>query len=139
MPSPARGAAAGAAAALAWMGAEPLLGRAFGSPYADSKLAGALVTRGRFEPVARLGAHTAAGASFGCVWAAFGGRGAANGTLAAELENALLWPAMAIVDHVHPYVRDGTWPPLLRNRRAFGVAAVGHGFFGAVLGALAGD
>jgi hypothetical protein len=59
--------------------------------------------------------------------------------MAAELENVLLWPAMAVVDHVHPYVRDGTWPRLLHNGRAFGAAAVGHGFFGAVLGALAGD
>ena len=130
---------AGAAAALVWVAIEPLAGRAFCTPYADSKLAGALITRGRFEPVAGLGAHTAAGALFGFVWAGLGGRGAANGVLAAELENVLLWPAMAVVDRVHPYVRDGIWPPLLRNRRAFGAAAVGHGFFGAVLGALAGD
>jgi hypothetical protein len=139
MPSRARGAVAGAAAALAWIAVEPVLARVFGTPYADSKLAGALITRGRFEPVARIGAHGGAGALFGCAWAALGGRGAANGLLSAELENALLWPAMAIVDRVHPYVRDGTWPPLLRNRRAFCAAAAGHGFFGAVLGALAGD
>jgi hypothetical protein len=139
MPSPAKGAVSGAAAALAWVAVEPLFGRALGTPYGDSKLAGALITRGRFEPVARLGAHTAAGALFGWVWAGLGGRGAASGVLAAELENALLWPAMAVVDRVHPLVRDGTWPSLLRNPRAFGAAAVGHGFFGAVLGALAGD
>jgi len=139
MPSPARGAVAGAAAALAWVAVEPLVGRVFDTPYTDSKLAGALITRGRLEPVARLGAHTAAGALFGFVWAGLGGRSAANGAIAAELENVLLWPAMAIVDRVHPCVRDGTWPPLLRNRRAFGAAAVGHAFFGAVLGALAGD
>ncbi len=139
MPSRGRGAVAGAAAALAWVAIEPLTGRAFSTPDADSKLAGALITSGRLEPVAGLGAHTAAGALFGFVWAGLGGRGAANGVLAAELENVLLWPAMAVVDRIHPYVRDGTWPPLLRNPRAFGAAAVGHGFFGAVLGALAGD
>jgi hypothetical protein len=130
---------AGAAAALAWVAVEPVFGRAFGTPYADSKLAGALITRGRLAPVAGLAAHTAAGALFGFAWAGLGGRGAANGILVAEIENALLWPAMAVVDRVHPYVRDGTWPPLLRNRRAFGAAAAGHGFFGAALGALAGD
>src|SRR4051794_4832900 len=139
MPSPRRGAGAGAAAALAWVAVEPLIGRALGTPYADSRLAGALITRGRLEPVGRLCAHTGAGALFGFLWARAGGRGAASGVLASEVENALLWPAMAIIDRVHPYGRDRTWPPLLRNRRAFAAAAVGHGFFGAVLGALAGD
>jgi hypothetical protein len=139
MPSPSRGAAAGAVSAAAWIAVEPLFGRVFETPYADSRLAGALITRGRLEPVARVVAHVTAGAAFGAAWAALGGRGALRGVAAAQIENTALWPAMALVDRVHPYVRDGTWPPLLRNPRAFAAAAAGHAFFGAALGVLAGD
>src|SRR3954447_22348906 len=115
MPTPARGAAAGAVAAVAWIGVEPLMQRAFGTPYSDSQLVGALITRGRLEPVARVGAHAAAGAFFGAVWAAGGGRGVRSGVAAAQLENAALWPAIALVDRFHPKVRGGTRPPLAPN------------------------
>jgi hypothetical protein len=72
-------------------------------------------------------------------WSQSGGRGVVQGVVAAEVENAALWPAMAVFDRIHPNVRDGSWPPLLWNRRAFAAAATGHAFFGAVLGLLAGD
>ena len=51
-------------------------------------------------------------------------------------ETIALWPAMAVVDRHHPDRRDGTWPPLLTNGRAFALTAAGHLVFGAVLGAL---
>ena len=41
------------------------------------------------------------------------------GSLAAQLEGAALWPAMAAVDRFHPDRRSGAWPPLLRNGRVF--------------------
>jgi hypothetical protein len=43
---------------------------------------------------------------------------------------------MAVVDRLHPDRRDGTWPPLLTNRRIAAQEVAGHAVFGAVLGAL---
>jgi hypothetical protein len=134
-----RAAVAGAASATLWIGVEPLLKRVFGTPYSDSQFASAFVTRGRLQPLVSLAIHSSVGALFGGAWSRVGGRGPLSGMVAAELENAALWPSMLLFDRIHPNVRDGTWPPLLRNRRAFAAAAVGHAFFGATLGLLAGD
>ena len=139
MTRTARAAAAGAVSAALWTGVEPLLKRTFRTPYSDSQLASALVTRGRLQPVVGLAIHSTIGALFGAAWSRAGGRGPVAGVVAAELENTLLWPSMAIVDRMHPNVRDGTWPPLLRNRRAFAASALGHAFFGATMGLLASD
>jgi hypothetical protein len=65
-----------------------------------------------------------------------GVRGWKAGIAAAELENVLAWPAMAVVDRLHPDRRAGRWPPLLRNRRVFVQEAAVHAVFGAVLGLL---
>ena len=65
-----------------------------------------------------------------------GGRGARQGILVALVENTSLWPAMLVLDRVHPARRDGTWPPLFANPRVFGQATAGHALFGAVVGAL---
>jgi len=131
-----RGALAGAVAALVWKQCDPLLKRAFGTPYADAELAGAFFPRGRLGSAAGLAAHVAAGAGFGHLFERCGGRGGRQGVVAALVENTVLWPAMLVVDRVHPARRDGTWPPLFANPRVFGQATVGHAIFGAVLGAL---
>jgi hypothetical protein len=130
-----RGAAAGALAAAAWRGCDPLLKRAFGTPYSDAELLGPFVTRGPLEPLADLVAHCAAGAAFGHLFERLGGRGVRQGVAAALAENTLLWPGITLFDRIHPRRRDGTWPPLARNPRVFAQSTVGHALFGALLGA----
>jgi len=131
-----RGAAAGATAAVAWAAADPLLKRLAGTPYSDVRLLGRLITRGRGWPVAGLALHAVNGAVFGATFERLGFRGVKAGVVAAEVENTLLWPTMAIADRIHPDRRDGTWPPLVSSPRVAGQEIVGHAIFGAVLGAL---
>ena len=80
--------------------------------------------------------HLANGALFGTQFERRGWRGWKRGLAIAELENALLWPGMAIVDRLHPDRRSGAWPPLVRNGRVFAYEATLHALFGVVLGAL---
>jgi hypothetical protein len=131
-----RGAIAGAVAAAAWAGADPLLQRLAGTPYSDVRLLGRLVTRGRAWPVAGLAVHVANGAVFGAAFERLGLRGVKAGVAVAQAENAVLWPTMAIADKIHPDRRDGTWPPLMRNPRVVLQEVVGHAIFGVVLGVL---
>ena len=131
-----RGAVAGAIAAALWAAAEPALGRAFGTPFSDVRLLGRMATRGRVWPVAGVALHIANGAAFGWAFERVGGHGVRRGVIVAEVENLALWPAMAIVDRVHPDRRDGTWPPLLTDVRTFAFEATTHALFGATLGAL---
>ena len=56
--------------------------------------------------------------------------------IAAELENLVLWPAMAIVDRVHADRRGGRWPRLVTDPRTFGLEVTTHALFGATLGVL---
>jgi len=130
-----RGALAGAVAAGLWNAYDPLLKRVFRSPYADSEVLGALITTGDKEWLANLVTHMGGGATFGFLFERLGGRGVKEGIAAALVENTVLWPAMAVVDRVHPKVRDGEWPRLLVNSRAFASATAGHALFGALLGA----
>jgi len=130
-----KGALAGALAAAVWQASDGLLKRAFRTPYSDAELLGPFITRGRLEWVANLATHSAGGAAFGYAFARLGGRGVRQGIAAALVENTVLWPAMAVVDRVHPKVRDGEWPRLLVNSRAFASATAGHALFGALLGA----
>jgi hypothetical protein len=99
---------------------------------------GGLVTAGRGWRAVGLGAHLVNGAVFGAVFARAGGRGWRQGLVTAEAENLALWPAMAIVDRLHPDRRSAAWPPLVSNARVFGYEVAVHALFGAVLGALAG-
>jgi hypothetical protein len=128
-----RGALAGIVAAAAWASAEPLLGRLLRTPYSDRRLLAGLTGRG---PAAALALHLANGAIFGAFFERVGARGPLRGALAAQIENVVLWPAMAVVDHVHPDRRSGAWPPLLRNGRVFAYEVAAHALFGGVLGLL---
>jgi hypothetical protein len=128
-----RGALAGVAAAAVWASAEPVLGRLFRTPYSDRRLLGGLSGR---SPATGVALHLVNGALFGAVFERLGGRGPLQGALAAQLENVVLWPAMAVVDRVHPDRRSGAWPPLLGNGRVFIYEATAHALFGAVLGLL---
>jgi hypothetical protein len=131
-----RGAAAGALAAAVWAAAEPALGRVFGTPYSDVRLLGRTLTRSRGWPAAGLALHVANGAVFGAAFERIGLRGVKSGIAAAQLENLALWPAMAVVDRLHPDRRDGTWPPLATSARVALYEITAHGLFGATLGGL---
>jgi hypothetical protein len=128
-----RGALAGIVAAVVWASAEPALGRLFRTPYSDRRLLAGL-TGG--SPAAALALHLANGAMFGALFERLGGRGPMQGVVAAQIENVALWPAMAVVDRIHPDRRSGAWPPLIRNGRVFAYEATTHALFGAVLGLL---
>lgn len=133
----ARGAVAGAAGAVVWGAAEPLLKRVFRTPYSDVRLLGAVVTRGRAWPLVGLGIHLGNGAVFGLLWARLGRGGWKGAVAAAQLENLALWPGMALVDRYHPDRRSGVMPPLLWNPRVFAQEVATHAIFGVVLGLLA--
>jgi hypothetical protein len=113
-----------------------LLQRLARTPYSDVRLLGRFVTRGRAWPAAGVVLHVANGAVFGAAFERAGLRGVKAGVLAAQAENAALWPAMALVDRLHPDRRDGTWPPLARSPRVAVYEFLAHALFGAVLGAL---
>jgi hypothetical protein len=131
-----RAAAAGAAAATAWVVAEPAIRRAVGAPHRELRLVGGLLAPERVWLPVGLAVHIANGAVFGIVFYRLGGRGIRAAVVAAQVENAALWPAMAIVDRLHPDVQSGRWPPLARNPRAAAQEVAGHLVFGVVLGGL---
>lgn len=131
-----RGAVAGAVAAAAWAATDPLLRRLAGTPYSDVRLLGRLATRGRGWPVAGLAIHMVNGAIFGATFERLGLRGVKAGVIAAEAENTVLWPTMAIADRIHPDRREGTWPRLVSSPRVAAHEVAGHAIFGSVLGAL---
>ena len=130
-----RAALAGATAAAVWAALEPALRRLFRTPYTDLRLLGAPLSRRRWR-AAGTAIHLANGAVAGVAFRRLGLRGPKAGIVAAQLENAVLWPGMALVDRYHPDRRSGAWPPLLRNRRVFAQEAAAHAIFGAVLGRL---
>lgn len=131
-----RGAVAGVVAAAAWAAAEPVLGRALGTPFSDVRLLGRLVTRGRAWPAAGVALHLANGAAFGVAFERLGLRGVSQGVLLAEAENILLWPGLAALERIHPDRRAGTWPRLALDPRVAAYEATTHALFGAVLGGL---
>jgi len=127
----------GIAAAAVWAAAEPLVGRALGVAwYSDARLLGRTLTIGPLWRQVGIAVHLVNGASFGAVFARLGGRGWKQGMLAAEVESALLWPGMAVIDRIHPDRRSGEWPALLFNGRVFAYEVFMHAIFGAVLGTL---
>jgi hypothetical protein len=124
---------AGAVAAAVWAAAEPPLGRVFRTSYSDVRLLAGL-TRTKL-PVG-LAIHLVNGAVFGAAFERLGWRGPLRGTLAAQAENLLLWPGMAVAQRLHPACRSGDWPPLFTDKRVFAYEASVHALFGAVLGVL---
>jgi len=133
-----RAALAGITAAAIWAAAEPGLRRLFGTPYTDVRLIGAPLSK-RHWRLAGTAVHLANGAAAGAAFRRLGLRGWKAGVVAAQLESAVLWPGMALVDRFHPDRRSGAWPPLLLNPRVFGQEVVAHAVFGGVLGALLRD
>lgn len=132
-----RGAAAGAAAGVAWKAVEPLLQREFGSPYSDAGIAAGLLVRGgRARQLLEYGIQGFNGGLFGAAFAKLGGRGIDGGVAAALVENAAFWPAVAVIQRFHPDVQSGRWPKPFSDPRSIQVSFAGHAIFGILLGAL---
>ena len=126
------------AAAGAWAAAEPGLRRVFRTPFTDVRLLGAPVARRRWR-LAGTVIHLANGAGAGVAFRRLGLRGWRAGVVAAQLENAALWPLMAVADRLHPDRRSGAWPPLRANPRVFAQEVTSHAIFGGLLGTLLRD
>jgi len=129
-----RGALVGAVAAALWNGYDPLLKKAFDTPYADSEVLGPFITPGEHEWLANLVTHMGGGFAFGLLFARLGGHGVKRGVAAAVVENTVLWPVIGVLAPFHPKRKSGEWPPLLPTGRAFAAAPVGHALFGVLLG-----
>lgn len=122
-------------AAAAWIAAEPVARRLFGTPYTDVRLLGRTVSR-RHWRAAGTAIHLANGSAAGSAFERLGLRGWRAGVLFFQAENVAAWPLLAAVDRWHPDRRSGAWPPLLWNGRVFAQEAAVHALFGAVLGRL---
>jgi len=133
-----RAAFAGATAAAVWAAGEPALRRLFGTPYTDVRLIGAPLSQ-RHWRLAGTTIHLVNGAAAGVLFHRLGLRGWKAGVAVAQIEGAVAWPGMAVVDRYHPDRRTGSWPPLLRNPRVFAQEVAAHAIFGAILGALVRD
>jgi hypothetical protein len=130
-----RAALAGVTAAAAWIAAEPVARRMFGTPFTDVRALGRPVSR-RHWRVAGTAIHVANGAAAGIAFDRLGLRGWKAGVVAFQAEHLATWPLMVAVDRWHPDRRSGAWPPLLRNGRVFAQEAVVHAVFGVALGLL---
>jgi len=130
---------AGATAAAAWIAAEPITRRLAGGTHRELRLISGLLAGKRGGNALGLAVHLANGAAFGVAFSRFGGRGVRQAVVAAQVENAVLWPGMAIADRVHPDVRSGRWPRLVSDRGTILQEIGSHLVFGAVLGALIRD
>ena len=127
---------AGAVAAAAWIAAEPAIRRAVGGTHRELRLISGLLSPGRCGTGLGLAVHLANGAAFGLAFRRLGGHGVRRAVLAAQAENAILWPGMALADRVHPDVRSGAWPKLVTDRGTIAQEIGGHLVFGVVLGVL---
>ena len=139
--SPARAAAAGAAAATVWGLLEPIDQRLLRYDYSDVAVLGKLVTRGPGWRSAGFALHALNGAAFGLAYQrAQQLTGVEPRRLALGLalaEHVALFPLSVLVDRFHPARGDKGIPPLLTSGRAFAQATVRHALFGLVLGRLA--
>lgn len=133
--TPARAAAAGATAALAWAALEPIDRRLVGNDYSDIALLGKFVTRTRAWPLTGLALHAANGAVFGLAYRQLRERTGVNAVTAALGEHAALFPLGALADRHHPARGE---PGVVRifSARAFLQATWRHLVFGSVLALL---
>lgn len=60
-----------------------------------------------------------------------------RGLIFAQAENTLSFPAVAVIDAIHPSVRSGELPPLF-TWRYFWLEALRHAAYGAALGSVRG-
>lgn len=130
------GAVAGAAAAGIWLAAEPLIARLTRLDYSEVQLLGGLVADGERAELVGSAVHLVNGALFGTGFGVAAGEGAGTGTIAALVENTVLWPAFVVIDRIHPKRKRGEWPRLWSDPRIIAHELIGHAVFGASLGTL---
>ncbi|MCW3016098.1 MAG: hypothetical protein JWO02_3190 [Solirubrobacterales bacterium] len=134
----ARGALAGAVAAVVWAAQQPLDKRVFGVRYDDCEVLGAAVTDGPAALPVGWVLHTLNGAAFGAVYANAAPRlplpSWARGPAVALVESTLLWPGTSLLPRLHP--RGERFPRLWGSRAAFAQATWRHLLFGVILGEL---
>ncbi len=141
-PSARRGVAAGLAAALAMLGAMALDLRLTGERTNELRLLAGMVPGGRrhWAVVGTL-MHLANGAALGALYTRVAprlpGPGWLRGIIFAEVENAALWPALLLLERVHPGFRSGEIASYNRPRAAL-LEVTRHLAYGATLGALLG-
>ena len=135
---------AGLAGAAAYLAEQYLDLRLLRFPGDDLKLLGMVATRR--DPAWRMAGvamHAANGVALGFVYAALArdrlpGAAAVRGLLLAQIENAVLWPAVPlIIDRYHPGIREGRLPRLATPAYAT-QSVLRHAAYGAVLGAFYG-
>jgi hypothetical protein len=127
---------AGIAAAAAWVAAEPVTRRLTAGTHRELRLISGTLAGERGGDALGLAVHLVNGAAFGIGFRRLGGHGVLRGVAAAQIENAILWPGMAVVDRVHPDVRSGAWPKLFSDRGTILQEIASHVVFGAALGTL---
>jgi hypothetical protein len=127
---------AGAVAAATWIAAEPVTRRLTRGTHRELRLISGTLAGKRGGDALGWAVHLVNGAVFGVAFRRLGGAGVRQAVVAAQAENAILWPGMAIVDRVHPDVRSGRWPRLLTDRGTIAQEIGSHLVFGVVLGAV---
>ena len=106
----------------------------------DLRLLAGLVPRGgRYWPVLGPVIHLVNGAALGVVYArvqqCLPGRGWLRGLLFTQIENLFLWPAMILLDRIHPDITNGSLP-VYNRPLPFLQEVLRHAAYGAVLGAV---
>ena len=127
---------AGIVAAGAWIAVEPATRRLTGGTHRELRLISGTIAGKRGGNALGLAVHLANGAAFGAAFRRLGGHGVRRAVVAAQVENAILWPGMAVVDRIHPDVRSGAWPRLVSDPGTIAQEIASHVVFGVVLGAL---
>jgi hypothetical protein len=127
---------AGATAAAFWIAVEPVTRRLTGGTHRELRLISGTLAGERGGDSLGWAVHLANGAVFGLAFRRLGGHGVRRAVVAAQAENAILWPGMAIVDRIHPDVRSGRWPRLFSDHGTIAQEIGSHVVFGVVLGAL---
>lgn len=134
----ARGAIAGAVAAVVWAVQQPIDKRVFDVDYDDCELLGAAVTDGPGAVPAGWALHTLNGALFGAAYANLAPRlplpSWARGPAVALVESTAAWPGTAFIPSLHP--RGERFPKLWGSGPAFAQATWRHLLFGVVMGEL---
>jgi len=130
---------AGATAAAVWIASEPIMRRLVGGTHRELRLISGTLAGDRGRDGLGWAVHLVNGAAFGVAFRRLGGRGVRDAVVAAQVENAILWPGMAVVDHIHPDICSGRWPRLFSDRGTIAQEIAGHVVFGVVLGALIRD
>lgn len=135
---------AGLLASTAYLLEQRIDRRLLPNGYDDLLLWGGLLSRRpRRQRLWGLGVHLLLGTALAPVYAAIAPSFPRlprwlRGLLFAQLENAVLYPGVPLLNAVHPSVRVGELPSLLTRRYAL-VEIVRHAVYGAVLGILLPD